>query len=295
MIVAIGVDVDDTFVRFVQTALEAEIEPRCINLRVAVEGDWRFELPARTQARLRYAGEEIALSPEDAYFCRLIDLSAGLEPVVARRWRALMAGLRGFLDTAPGRVVNRPSSGLHNSSKPLHEATLRNLGLRVPESITSSDRDKLRAFVSEGPTISKAICGVRADAVMVTDDDLKGFDPESGPVHMQRCVPGDDARIHVVGRQVIAQRVGADSVDYRRAGAIGRMAVFDPPEPLRDRLIDATAALGLAFAGWDFKIDSSEDFWCLEANPMPGYGPYDAYCDGAISRAVQNYLSSEAS
>ena len=65
MIVAIGVDVDDTFVRFVQTALEAEIEPRCINLRVAVEGEWRFELPARTPARLRYAGEEIALSPEE--------------------------------------------------------------------------------------------------------------------------------------------------------------------------------------------------------------------------------------
>lgn len=294
MIVAIGVDVDDTFVRFVQTALEAEIEPRCINLRVAVEGEWRFELPPRTPARLRYAGEEIALSPEDAYFCRLIDLSAGAEPVITKRWRALMAALRGFLDTTPGRVVNRPSSGNHNSSKPLHEATLRDLGFRVPESITSSDADKLRAFVSEGPTISKAVCGVRADAVMVTDDDLAQFDPESGPVHMQRCVQGDDARIHVVGREVIAQRVGADSVDYRRAGAISRMTVFDPPEPLRDRLIDATAALGLAFAGWDFKIDSSEDYWCLEANPMPGYGPYDAYCDGAISRAVRGYLNSES-
>src|SRR5580698_8341530 len=104
MIVAIGVDVDDTFVRFVQTALEAEIEPRCINLRVAVEGEWRFELPARTPARLRYAGEEIALSPEDSYFCRLIDLSAASEPSAAKRWRALTAALRGFLDTAPGRV-----------------------------------------------------------------------------------------------------------------------------------------------------------------------------------------------
>jgi glutathione synthase/RimK-type ligase-like ATP-grasp enzyme len=176
----------------------------------------------------------------------------------------------------------------------LHEATLRNLGFRVPESITSSDPDKLRAFVSEGPTISKALCGARADAVMVTDEDLAQFDPQSGPVHMQRCVPGDDARIHVVGREVIAQRVGADSVDYRRAGAISRMTVFDPPEPLRDRLIDATAALGLAFAGWDFKIDSSENYWCLEANPMPGYGPYDAYCDGAISGAVRGYLNSES-
>jgi hypothetical protein len=294
MIIAIGVDVDDTFVRFVETAVEAEVEPCCINLRIAVEGAWRFELPARKPALLSYAGAEIVLSPEDSYFCRLIDLSAASEPSAAKRWRGLMAALREWLDAAPGRVVNRPSSCMHNSSKPLHEATLRRLGLNVPESITSSDADKLRAFVSEGPTVSKAVCGVRADTVMVTDDDLVAFDPASGPVHIQRCIQGDDARIHVVGEQVIAQRVGAGAVDYRRAGALSRMTLFDPPASLRDRLVDATAALGLAFAGWDFKIDSSEDYWCLEANPMPGYGPYDAYCGGAISGAVRGYLNSES-
>jgi hypothetical protein len=295
MIVAIGVDVDDTFVRFVSAALEAEVEPRCINLRIAVEGAWRFDLPARTPALLRYAGEDITLSPDDAYYCRLIDLSAASEPSLAKRWRGLMAALRGWLDAAPGRVANRPSSGLHNSSKPLHEATLRTLGLRVPESITSSDRESLLAFVREGPTISKAVCGVRADTVIVAEEALATFDPASGPAHMQRCIPGDDARIHVVGTQVIAQRVDAGAVDYRRAGALSRMTVFDPPELLRDRLIEATAALGLAFAGWDFKIDASGEYWCLEANPMPGYGPYDTYCDGAISRAVRSYLGSGSS
>ena len=180
-----------------------------------MEEEWRLRsCPRECRRGLRYAGEERSLFylRRILYFCRLIDLSAGpsRSRAAARHWRALTAALRGFLDTAPGRVVNRPSSGLHNSSKPLHEATLRNLGFRVPESITSSDPDKLRAFVSEGPTISKALCGARADAVMVTDEDLAQFDPQSGPVHMQRCVPGDDARIHVVGREVIARaRVGA--------------------------------------------------------------------------------------
>jgi hypothetical protein len=290
MIVAIGVDVDDTFATFVQNALDAGTEPRCVNLRVAVDGAWRFDLPAKGPARLLYDGEEIFLSPDDAYFCRLIDLSSGAAPPVAKRWQGLMAGLRAWLEAAPGRVANRPSGGLHNSSKPLHEAILRGFGLSVPESITSSDPKALRDFARDGPTISKAVSGVRADTIMVTEEDLAAFDGAGGPVHLQRRVPGDDARIHVVGAQVVAQRVEAGAVDYRRDGALARMTVFDPPPALRDRLIESTAALGLAFAGWDFKIDAAGDYWCLEANPMPGYGPYDAHCDGAISRALREYL-----
>jgi glutathione synthase/RimK-type ligase-like ATP-grasp enzyme len=293
MIVAIGVDVDDTFATFVKNALDAGTEPLCVNLRVAVDGAWRFDLPAKAPARLLYAGEEISLSPDDAYYCRLIDLSSGAEPLVAKRWQGLMTALRVWLEAAPGRVVNRPSGGLHNSSKPLHEAVLRGFGLSVPESITSSNPQTLRAFAREGPTISKAVCGVRADTIMVTEEDLAGFDSASGPAHLQRLVAGDDARIHVVGAQVVAQRVEAGAVDYRRDGALARMTVFDPPGELRDQLIESTAALGLAFAGWDFKIDAAGDYWCLEANPMPGYGPYDAHCDGAISRALRHYLDSE--
>jgi hypothetical protein len=161
MIVAIGVDVDDTFATFVKNALDAGTEPLCVNLRVAVDGAWRFDLPAKAPARLLYAGEEISLSPDDAYYCRLIDLSSGAEPFVVKRWQGLMTALRAWLEAAPGRVVNRPSGGLHNSSKPLHEAVLRGLGLSVPESITSSNPETLRAFAREGPTISKAVCGVR--------------------------------------------------------------------------------------------------------------------------------------
>jgi hypothetical protein len=294
MIVAIGVDVDDTFVTFVQNALDAGTEPRCINLRVAVDGAWRFDLPANAPAHLLYAGEEITLAPDDAYYCRLIDLSAGAEPLAAKRWQGLMAALRAWLEAVPGRVANRPSGGLHNSSKPLHEAVLRGFGLRVPESITSSDPETLRSFAREGPSISKTVCGVRADTVMVTDADLTAFDGAGGPVHLQRCIAGDDARIHVIGTHIVAQRAEAGAVDYRCSGGLARMTIFDPPDVLRDRLIETTPALGLAFAGWDFKIDAAGDYWCLEANPMPGYGPYDALCDGAISLAVRRYLDPDS-
>ncbi len=295
MIVALGVDVDDTFAGFVHRALAAGAAFRCINLRVAVGGAWRFDLPAAAPARIEHAGEVIALAPDDAYYWRPIDLSvAETDPAAARRWRALFGGLRAWLDAVPGRVVNRPSRGVHNGSKPLHEALLRDLGLRVPDSVTSSDPEVLRAFVRAGPAISKTVCGVRADTIVVAEDAFADFDPASGPVHLQRFVAGDDARVHVVGEHVVAQVAGAGAVDYRRAGAIAGMALFDLPAALRDLLVAATARIGLAFAGWDFKIEPDGTYWCLEANPMPGYGPYDARCDGAISAALLRYLDPDA-
>jgi hypothetical protein len=291
MIIAIGVDVDDTFAEFVHRALEAGVTFRCINLRAAVSGAWRFDLPPTEPAKIEYAGDVLTLAPDDAYFWRPIDLSAAeTNPVAGRRWYALLSSLRAWLDAVPGCVVNRPSGGAHNGSKPLHEALLRDLGLRVPDSVTSSDPDVLRAFVREGPTISKTVCGVRADTTEVTEDAFAGFDPASGPVHLQRLMAGDDARIHVVGEHVVAQVARAGAVDYRRAGAIAGMEVVEPPAALRDLLVAATSRIGLAFAAWDFKIGSDGTYWCLEANPMPGYGPYDLRCDGAITRILLRHL-----
>jgi len=295
MIAAIGVDVDETFAKFVQRAMEAGVPLRVVNLRAAVEGTWRFDVPAESAATLDYSDEPIELRPEDSFYCRLIDLSSQVPDInLTLRWHALIGGLRTWLDSVPGLVVNRGLGGGSNSSKPLHEAVLRELGFQVPESVTSSDVDVLKQFVRESPAISKAVCGVRADTMEVSEDDFADFDPEGGPVHLQRLVTGDDARIHVVGDSLVAQRVAASTVDYRRSGGLKEMEVFTPSDEMQNLLFQGTRKLGLAFAGWDFKIDSDERYWCLEANPMPGYSPYDSRCDGAITRQLIAHLGRPA-
>jgi hypothetical protein len=294
MIVAVGLDVDDPFARFVERAVAAEVPLRLVNLRAAVEGDWRFGVPARGPAVLRHGEQTIELQPDDAFFCRLIDLSSQIaDAPTSRRWQALLGGLRAWLADVPGPVVNRGLAGAHNSSKPLHEAVLQDLGFRVPESITSCDVDELGRFARAGPTVSKTVCGVRAQTVEITEADLDDFVPESGPIHLQRLVKGADARVHVVGDDIVAQRLSADTVDYRRGGAMDDLELFELPADVCDLVIAGTRSIGLAFAGWDFKIDSNDQFWCLEVNPMPGYSPYDLRCDGAITRALLRYLGAE--
>jgi glutathione synthase/RimK-type ligase-like ATP-grasp enzyme len=207
------------------------------------------------------------------------------------RWRGLAEGLRAWLETTPAMVINRPGGHDHNGTKPLHEYWLAQQGFDVPPSVTSSRRDILERFAAGGPTIIKTCSGIRANARRVEPEEFDEFEPEQGPVHLQRLVTGADVRAHVVGDQVIAMMIESDGVDYR-TGTSGRWSVYEPSDPLRFKMVNATRGMGLLLAGWDFKVDSDGRAWCLEANAMPGYSSYDRRLGGSISKEILRLMGS---
>jgi len=293
MITVIGLDVDPVIVRFLEVTLEGDDDVRFVNLRAVVHGRWQLSVPPRAApAVLCYADRRDELDPDGSYYCRLTDLSSKVADRAERRqWRALIPALDLWLRAAPGMVVNRSNAGSDNSSKPLHEVTLAGFGFNVPDGITTSSARHIREFIAAGPTISKPVCGVRASAALVTAADFESFRPEQGPVHLQRHVPGADARIHVVGESVIAQRLETTAADYRQGGDFDDLTTFDPPDDIVRLVVRATKAIGLEFAGWDFRVGRDDTYWCLEVNPMPGYSPYDRRCDGAISHLLRDHLA----
>ncbi|HWA42520.1 MAG TPA: hypothetical protein VHA10_04865 [Hypericibacter adhaerens] len=291
MLTAIGIDSDPTLVHFVETAAGMGADLKLLNLRAAVEGSWRLPLGSGEPARFAFGGESLALAPGDAVYCRLIDLSPVLEERDARRrWRSLVGGLAAWLEQSEGVVINRPGHAADNGSKPLHEAWLRRQGFDVPASLTSSSAERLSVFAGQGPTIAKSVQGIRADTRAVAPEDFTGFVAARGPVHLQRRILGRDLRIHVVGADVHGEMIESDAVDYRTE--VARFREFPVPADLARRLARATEAAGLVFAGWDFKLDDKGRFWCLEANPMPGYDGYDTRANGAISRSLVERLRS---
>jgi hypothetical protein len=295
MIYALGLRSEATFAHFMAEAAARGTEVLAVDLRDAVEGEWVFPIGPAGTAELSLSGRSVHLQPSDAFYCRIISLAdMESDPQRVRRWQALCTGLFAWINDIPGRVANRGYGGEHNSSKPLHEALLLRYGFSVPESVTTCDPAEITAFLNKGRTVSKTVCGVRADTTEVTDTDFAGFEPAAGPVHLQRLIEGDDARIHVVGNKVIAQRVDSPNIDYRTAGDISRLTTFVPEPAIAEHIVRASNAMGMAFTGWDFKIDAAGQYWCLEVNPMPGYGCYDRRCDGAISTALLRYLSDPA-
>ena len=287
MIYAVGLASESTFAHFTAAAESRGVPVRAIDLRQAAEADdWRLVVGGDRSARL---GGHV-LDPEASYYCRIADLAAlQQDRGAAQRWRWLTTALTAWLDHIPGLVVNRPSVRSDNGSKPLHELSLSQAGFRVPASITSSSPQRLRAFAGAGPTLVKAVSGVRATSRLVSAADLAGFEPGQGPVHLQRYVAGRDVRAHVVGDRVHAEEIVSGAVDYRT----DRDAEFTPhelPGPLAEQVVRHTAGLGMAFAGWDFKLAGDGAYWCLEVNPMPAYDWYDRRLDGAISASLLGLL-----
>ncbi|MGV9386483.1 ATP-grasp domain-containing protein [Nonomuraea sp. NPDC003707] len=294
MIYAIGVGSDPTYAHFVSETRRIDAPVAAVDLReVVAEGRWRLAVPDDGDSVLPTAEETHRLDPAASYFCRLSDLSALQDDVrQARRWQSLVTALTAWLDHIPGQVVNRPAVRADNGSKPLHEWSLANAGFAVPESLTTSEGDRLRAFAESGPTVVKAVSGVRVTCRLVRPEEFDGFDRRQGPVHLQRYIAGADVRAHVVGTRVHAEEIVSSGVDYRAAPR--EQVAFTPcelPASLAARMTVCTRDFGMAFAGWDFKVAGDGVYWCLEVNPMPGYDWYDRRLGGAITASLLGLLT----
>lgn len=283
MITAIGLASDPTMRHFVERAAGAGTAVQFVDLAAA--DHWHFQLPPAAPAVMEVEGRRYVLEPEGGFYVRAINLATVDTPESGPRWHGRLAGVLSWLAEVPGRVANRPGHHGDNASKPLHEASLREYGFAVPASLTSSDGDVLAEFAGQGPTIAKTVSGVRADCRLVTPEDFQPgrYVAAQGPVHLQRWVGGFDVRVHVVEDRLFAERIDSADVDYR-VSPTSRYAPATVPDELASRIVAATAAMGLLFAGWDFRVDN--EWWCFEVNPMPGYNSYDRRADGAITAAL---------
>jgi hypothetical protein len=293
MILALGVDSDPTIVHFLRRCRLEGVDVEAINVReVALYGEWELSVPP-SRSTIRLGDQAWVLEDFAAVYNRFDDLTYyQRDRFVQARWYGLTSALKAWLQTTSALVVNRPLACPHNSSKALHEGILGGLGFAVPPSVTTSDRVVMQEFLAGGPVVLKALCGTRADTSLVTDADVARYERSQGPVHLQRLVPGADVRAHVIGDAVVAVSVVSDAIDYRAARARAVFSRIELPTDLRERLVTATAQLGLSFAGWDFKVDDHGTYWCLEANPKPGYNMYDRRVDGEITRALLAHLGS---
>jgi len=288
MIGIAGTKADPVMVHFAARCVAGDVPFAVLDLMEAsAAGDWRLSAPPDS-ADFVSGADRVRLADLTGLYIRPIYL--GRTPRHVARWHGLMDGLGAWMDEARLPVVNRLGSHQHNGYKPAHYAWLSAHGLLVPPSLLSADPQRVRDFIGGGRAVVKPVCGTRATTREIRPGDLGRLARSEGPVLVQRMIEGSDVRVHVVGDAVIACRFSSTTIDYR-SDREATKEILDIPAGLASLLVARTAEQGLAFAGWDFKVDQDGTYWCLECNPMPGYSFYDRVCEGAISDALIKLLS----
>jgi len=215
-----------------------------------------------------------------------------------RALSALLAAVSAWIEHTDAVVANRPSAGNSNINKFFHGNLVASAGFSIPEAHILGDPALARTIVTGDSTwINKSCSSIKTRAVAVDDLLYARLDRLSVcPSLFQRRVRGPDVRIHVVGcEELYPEKIVAHQIDYRYRDPTVPKAQFTHdlvvPADVEKACKEYCRRERLMFAGIDFKI-SEEDgkWWVLEANPMPGYEPYDRRQDRRISRALLRML-----
>ena len=294
MIIALLGDPDDlaiTYISWLATRRDIDV----LLLPEATLGvDWSFALrEAPDDGFVRSGTRFLALGELSGIFVRLnpvpplppgLSLDASSQALFIHERRE---GLHHFLQAVHCPVVNRPSAGRANASKPLQMMQLRDAGFAVPRWVVTNNRDAATAFAGgcPGGVIYKATSGLRSRVQPLNDQLLDRLREGTTPTVIQEYIPGRDVRVHTVGDQAFATEMVSDAIDYRFEPATQyRATVIDGG--LAQRCCTMARAQGLLLAGFDFRVTPNDDWQCLEMNPVPSFLPYEMCSGEPIGEAV---------
>jgi hypothetical protein len=301
MILLWGIE-SDSPMRMVRAALERRGAPSFfLDQRKLLATDVELRVAEAVSGRLVLDGEALDLATVSAAYIRPYDWT--VSPELAGRapddptWQRvarLHQILHAWTEVTPATVVNRPSAGSSNASKPHQLQLIRRAGFKTPETLVTTDPDEaLRFYEQHREVIYKSVSGVRSIVSRLTPERLADLgDVAWCPTQFQRYLPGRDVRVHVIGERVMACEVITEAVDYRYPGeGQPRPTVKERvlPDELAARCVALAKQLGLVFAGVDLR-DADGEWYCFEVNPSPGFSYYEANGGLPIADAVAELL-----
>jgi hypothetical protein len=211
----------------------------------------------------------------------------------AAAWFTTMAGWA--LAHPDVRMFNRASARENtNKLEALHLA--RSVGLEIPRTLVSNDRERLDALSARGPLIAKPVNGGdftrELPEIMATAPHRDGA--FAAPSFIQERLIPPEVRIYWIAGRTFAFNVVADALDYRVTADVKVLALSDDavaPEIIEGlgRLMER---LRMDFGAADFKTcPETGRLRFLEINNGPMFAAFDAACGGRLTLAMADFLS----
>jgi glutathione synthase/RimK-type ligase-like ATP-grasp enzyme len=296
-VLCIGSASDQTFVHTLASLRSAGLPFDALDLgQLALSGGIDIPWSDPLRALFTLHGRQYRLDAYSSVFIRTTGLvDAAPSQQLRCRAAAQAQAISQLLSSAPLLVVNPPGGELSNAAKLFQGVTLAaETGWLIPRSCLTARPDTARAFVASCPAgvIYKGGSGAKTWVRLFGPEDEARLHLLTGcPVLFQERIDGPDVRIHVIGERCFGEMIEAAGPDYRRARGNRFSPLAVPPE-IAAGCVLLTRVCKRPFLGIDFRIQrESGEWYFLEANPQPGYSYYDQRADGAIGRALAEFLA----
>ena len=173
--------------------------------------------------------------------------------------------------------------------------TMAQMGIRVPKTLISNDKNEVRKFAEENncDLIFKPVQGGGYTKLLtqndLSDERLKCLN--SGAVQFQEKLDGVDIRVYVIGDKFFAAEIRANSIDFR-TDENAEIVPITLPEKIQKQCLEIMEKFKLKFTGIDIKTKSNGEHVFIESNPAPmfiffekksGYPITDTLCDFLIN------------
>ncbi|CAN5695537.1 ATP-grasp ribosomal peptide maturase [soil metagenome] len=215
-------------------------------------------------------------------------------------WHEALYGLYRLLDCP---WMNPPDRNDAASRKPLQLQVASRLGLRVPDTLMTSDREEAVRFVERlgmGNVVYKifsATYQVWRETRRLTVEDLPMLDSlRLAPVIFQELVPAvADLRVTIVGDEVFAMSIDSSrtsyDVDFRVGLAQASTSAVRLPGDVEELLRALMSELGLVYGAVDLRLTPEGEHVFLEVNPAGEFLFSEHGSGHPITEAVAGWLA----
>jgi ATP-grasp ribosomal peptide maturase len=197
--------------------------------------------------------------------------------------------------------MNHPDAVARSRYKPWQLHAARGAGLRVPDTLFTTEPAAAERFAAGGPLVVKSVSGRHPEDPPLTLATCR-VDPAAdfaGVAESATCLQTEvkkvaDLRLTVVGAEMFPcfiEPKDGQTLDWRWLPPEEcAWSIRDIPGNLQAAVQRYMAAAGLVYAALDFAVTADGDFLFLEANSGGQFGFVEITTDAPISQAIATWL-----
>lgn len=165
--------------------------------------------------------------------------------------------------------------------------------IRVPKTLITNNKEDIEKFFIENnkEIIYKPVLGgahtQKLTEELLIKDNLNSL--INSPVQFQEMIKGTDIRVYVIGDNIFASKILANTIDFREDKS-AKIIPIELPNDIKNKCFHIMKLFDLNYSGIDIRLTNEEEYVFIEANPAPMFIHFENQTNYPISDTLINLL-----